>query len=80
MLQIPEHLVDLIHISFGVMMLYAHLIAVRFADGAGLVGPRVPYMGVEVMNVVALFLPDPEDLVHGRFPVGAPDRQDGELL
>ena len=50
------------------------------ADGAGLVRPLVPDLGVEVMDVVGLLLPDPQQLVHRRFPVGPPQGQDGEFL
>ena len=32
------------------------------------------------MDVVGLFLPDPQQLVHSCFPVGPAEGQDGELL
>ena len=37
-------------------------------------------MGIQVADVVALFLPDPEELIHRRLPVGPAEGQDGELL
>ena len=41
---------------------------------------QVPDVGVEVADVVGLFLPDPEDLVHRRLEVGLAQGDDGELL
>ena len=45
----------------------AQLVAVGLADGAGLVGPLVPDVGVQILNVVGLLLPDPQQLVHRGF-------------
>ena len=41
----------LIHLALGVLVLYCQLIAVGLADGAALVRPSVPDVGVEVMDV-----------------------------
>ena len=41
-LEIVEHAVDLIEQAFFVLVLYAELIAVGLADGAGFVCPGVP--------------------------------------
>ena len=32
------------------------------------------------MNVVGLFLPDPQEFIHCRLPVGSPKCQNGEFL
>ena len=79
-LQIVEHTVHLIHVPLGVVVLHGKLIAVGLADGASLVSPLVPDFRVQVMDVVGLLLPDPQQLVHRRFPVGPPQGQDGEFL
>ena len=64
MLQVVEHAVHLIEHSFFILVLHAELVAVGLADAAALVRPRVPDVGGEVVDVVALFLPDPQKLVH----------------
>ena len=79
-LQIPQHLVHLVHVALRIVVLYPQLIAVGFADGAVLIGPGVPDPGAQVVDVVALGLPDPQQLVNGALPEGAPDGEDGELL
>ena len=80
MLQVPQHLVHLIHVPLGVVVLDAQLITVGLADGAVLVCPGVPNPGAQVVDVVALGLPDPQQLVNGALPEGAPDGEDGKLL
>ena len=80
MLQIVEHPVHLIHVSLGIVVLDGQLIAVSLADGAGLIRPLIPDPGVEVMDVVGLFLPDPQQLVHSCFPVGPAEGQNRKLL
>ena len=79
-LEIPEHLVHLVHVPLGIVVLHAQLIAVSLADGAVLVRPGVPDPGAQVVHVVALLLPDPQQLVDGGLPVGAPQGQDREFL
>jgi len=69
--QIVKDPVNLVELAFGINVLYAELIAVRFADRTSLVSPTVPDMGVEIVNVVALFLPYPQDFVDSRFECGA---------
>ena len=66
-LEVVQHAVHLIKVTLGIMALLPNLVAVGFADGAGLVGPLIPNMAVEVMHVIGLLLIDPQDLVHGRF-------------
>ena len=78
-LEIVEHAVDLVEQAFFVLVLYAELIAVGLADGAGFVGPGVPDVGGKVVDVVGLFLPDPEKLIHRALEVGAAKRENGEL-
>ena len=78
--KVVQHLVYLVELPFREGILYAELIPVRLADGAAFVRPAVPDMGGKVMDIVALFLPDPEDLVDGRFQIGTADREDGELF
>ena len=79
-LQVVEHPVHLVHVPLGIVVFHGELIAVGLADRAGLVGPLVPDVGVQVVNVVGLLLPDPQQLVHRRLPVGAAQGQNGEFL
>ena len=51
-------------------MLHRQLIAVGLADGAVLIRPAVPDVRVEVVHVVGLLLPYPEQFVDCRFEVG----------
>ena len=78
-LQVVEHAVHLVEFALGILVLDAELIAVGLADRAGLVGPLVPDVAAQVVDVVRLLLPDPQQLVHGGLPVGAPQRQQREL-
>jgi len=80
MLQVIEDPVHLIHVSLGIVVLHCQLVAVGFADGAGLISPAVPDVAPEVMDVVGLLLPDPQKLINTGLEVGAAQGQDGELL
>ena len=80
MLKVVQHAVHLVEIALGIMALLANLIPIGLADGAGLVGPLVPNMAVEVMNVIGLLLIDPQDLVHRRLKRRAAQGKRGELL
>ena len=51
-LEIVEHAVDLVEQAFFVLVLDAELIAVGLADGAGLVRPVVPDVGLKDVDVV----------------------------
>ena len=77
--EIIEHPVHLIEPALPIPVLHPQLVAVGLADGAGLVGPRVPDVRVQVPDVAGLLLPDPQKLVH-RAPEGHfADGLDGEL-
>ena len=78
--QVEKHSVHLVEFAFGVYALDAELIAVRFADRTGFVSPTVPDMGVEIVNVVALFLPYPQYFVNSRFECGAAKCDYGEFF
>ena len=56
----PVHLVKL---ALFINTLLPNLIAVGFSDRAGLVSPLVPDVAVKVMDVIALFLIYPENLI-----------------
>ena len=79
-LQVPEHLVHLIHIPLGVVVLHPQLIAVSLADGPSPVRPRVPHMAVQVVDIIGLFLPDPQQLIHRRLDKLLPDGKYGKLF
>ena len=79
-LQIVDHPVNLVEHAFLVLVPDAQLVAVGLADGAVLSHPFVPDMAAQVCDAVRLFLPDPQQLVHGAFPVGAPQGHDGKFL
>ena len=80
MLEVIEHAVDLVEHALLVLVLDAKLIAVGLADAACFIRPGVPDVGREVVDVVGLFLPDPEELVHRAFEVCAAQGEDGKLL
>ena len=77
--QVVQHPVHLVKLPLGILVLHPQLIAVGLADGAGLVGPAVPDVAPEVVNVVGLLLPDPQQLVDAGLKVGAADSENGEL-
>ena len=79
-LQIPQHLVHLVHVPLGIVVLHPQLIAVRLADGARLIRPGIPDVAVQVMDIVGLLLPDPQQLIHRRFQILLPHGDDRELL
>ena len=79
-LQVVQHPVHLVHLPLGILMLHRQLIAVGLADGAVLIGPAVPDMPAEIMDVVGLLLPYPQQLVDTRLEVRSADGEDGELL
>ena len=58
-LEVPEHLIHLVHIPLGIVVLHAQLVTVGLADGAVLIGPGIPDVAAELMDVVGLLLPDP---------------------
>ena len=80
MLQVIQHAVHLVEHALGVLVLHAQLIAVGLADGAGLIRPLIPDVPAQVVDVVRLLLPDPQQLVHGGLPVGAAQREERKLL
>ena len=61
--EVVEHSVHLVEFTLGVNVLYAELIAVRLADRAGFVRPAVPNVRIELVDVVALLLPNPKEFV-----------------
>ena len=79
-LQVVQHPVHLVHLPLGILMLHRQLIAVGLADGAVLIGPAVPDMPAEIMDVVGLLLPYPQQLIDTGLEVRSADGEDGELL
>ena len=79
-LQVVDHPVNLIEHALLVLVLDAQLVAVSLADGAVLPHPFVPDVAAQICDTVGLFLPYPEKLVHGAFPIGAPQGHNGEFL
>ena len=79
-LQIVQHPVHLVKHPLFVLMLDAQLVAIGLADGAVLAGPFVPYMAAQVRNAVGFLLPDPQQFIHGAFPVGPPQGHNGKFL
>ena len=51
-LQVIEHAVHLVEFALGIFVLDAELIAVGLADRAGLVGPLIPDVAAQVVDVV----------------------------
>ena len=60
-------------------MFYAQLIAVGLADAAVLICPGIPDVAVQVVDIVRLLLPDPEDLISGGLPRSAAKRHHWKL-
>ena len=79
-LEVVQHLVYLVHVPFGVVTFYAKLVTIRFADGASFVRPTIPNVTVQIVDVVALFLPNPKQFVNGGFESGTSKCDDGELF
>ena len=80
LLQIEKHPIHLIHIALPVMALHADLIAVSLADGTGLVGPLVPDMAVQIMNIVGFLLVNPENFIHTALKPRSSKRQRRKFL
>ena len=78
--EVVQHPVDLVELALAVLMLYAELIAVGLAYAAVFVCPLVPYVRIEVVDIVALLLPYPQNLVYARTESRAPYGENGELL
>ena len=79
-LQVVQYPVHLVKLPLRVDVLHAQLIAVGLADGAVLVGPAIPDMTVQVMDIVGFFLPDPQKLVNAGFIESPPQGHNGEFL
>ena len=58
-LQVVQHPVHLVELAFGVLVPDPHLVTVRFTDGTVFIGPTVPYVAVQVPDIVGLLLPYP---------------------
>ena len=65
-----EHPVHLIHVAFFIMALHADLVAVGLSDGARLIRPLVPDMAVQIMDIIGLFLINPQNLIHAALKPG----------
>ena len=78
-LQVIQHAIHLIHLPLRVPVLHRQLVAVGLADGAALVRPAVPDVSPQVVDVVGLLLPDPQQLVDAGLEVRPADGEDGEL-
>ena len=79
-LQIIEYTVYLIHHSFFVDMLYAHLIAVCLPDRSIFICPAVPDVTVQIVDIIGFFLPDPQKLVRTAFDPGSSECQCREFF
>lgn len=78
--EIVQDTVHLVEVALLVVRLLRDLIPVRLADRTRFIGPLIPDMGIEVVDVVGLLLVDPQDLVHRGLESGAAQRQRRELL
>ena len=79
-LQVVQHPIHLIHLALRVLVLHPQLIAVGLADGAAFVGPAVPDIAPQVVDIVGFLLPDPQQLVDAGLEVCPPQGQDGKFL
>lgn len=78
--EVKKHSVHLVEFALRIDAFFAELIAVRLADRARFVRPTVPNMRVQIVYVVALFLPNPKDFVDCGFESGATKRDDRKLF
>ncbi len=78
--EVEKHSVDLVELPFLVFMPDAELVAVRLANRAVFVRPLIPDFRVQIADIVAFFLPNPQKLVNARLDIGAADCEYGELL
>ena len=79
-LQVVDHTVCLVHHTFFILMLYAHLIAVSLAYRSGFISPGIPDMAVEIMNIIRLLLPYPEHFLRSRLKCSLPYGNDRKFL
>ena len=79
-LQVVQYPIHLIELPLRILVLHRQLVAVGLADGAGTVGPAVPDVAPEIVDVVGLLLPDPQQLVDAGLEIGAAQGENGELL
>ena len=80
MLEIVEHPIHLVEEPLLVLMLDAQLVAIGLADGAVGASPFIPNMTAQIGDAVGFFLPNPQHLIDGAFPIGAPQSHNGEFL
>ena len=69
-LQIIQHPIHLVEHTLFIPVLQPQLVTIGFADGTVFSCPLIPDVAAQVRNAVGLFLPDPQQLIHGAFPVG----------
>ena len=79
MLQIVDHPVYLIEHPLFILVLYSHLIAIGFSDRA-FIRPAVPNVALQIVNIIGLFLPDPQQFIRTAFDSSPAKRQGRELF
>ena len=80
LLQVIQHTIDLIEHPLGILMLHAELITIGLADGAVLIRPTVPNVAAQLVDVVGLFLPDPQQLIDAGAVIRPAQRHDGKFF
>ena len=75
-----ENPVHLVKIPLLIVVLDAQLVTVGLADGAVLIRPGIPDVAVQVMDVVGLLLPYPQQLVNRLLKSGPSKGNDREFL
>ena len=78
--EVVKHPVYLVEFALGIYAFDAELVAVCLADRTRFVSPTVPNMRIEVVDIVALFLPNPQNFVYCGFESGASKRDNGEFF
>ena len=79
-LEVIENSVNLVEITLGIVVLDSELIAVCLADAAVFIGPSVPDVPLEVVDIVRFLLPYPEQLVRCALDEGLSQRHCRELF
>jgi hypothetical protein len=79
-LKVIENSINLVEFTFWVNRFLGELIAIGFSDGASLIRPAIPDMGMEVVDVVALLLPDPKKLIEAGLEISSADSEYRKLF
>ena len=79
-LELSENIVHLVDFFALVDELFADGVSIGCTDRAGFIGPCIPNVGFQVMDVVGFLLVNPKDFIHSRFQCDATKGHCGEFF